>query len=82
MDTYKDEKWFQQLVPVRTQCLRCGLDSPIVHTAIGDLMFDSDPRNKREHMLDITDDAISAFAEIGWRFDKYKSYCPTCKGLG
>jgi hypothetical protein len=31
---------------------------------------------------DITRDAITAFGNIGWRFQLRRSYCPKCKGLG
>lgn len=72
-------KWFQQLVPIRTNCFRCGIDSPIVHTTYGPLAFGG-PIRRGER--DVTEDVVQAFEKIGWRFQKNRSYCGTCKKLG
>jgi hypothetical protein len=74
-------KWFQQLAPFRTNCFRCGVDSPIVHNRVGTLAF-GDTKQIRRGDTDITNDVITAFERIGWKFQKRRSYCPTCKKLG
>jgi hypothetical protein len=74
-------KWFQQLAPFRTNCFRCGVDSPIVHNRVGTLAW-GDTKQIRRGDTDITNDVITAFERIGWKFQKRRSYCPTCKKLG
>jgi hypothetical protein len=82
---YVEEKWVQQLQPLRTKCYRCGKDSPIVHIPIGGIPFGNPgllKKMRREGDPDMTEAAIEAFAAEGWRFQLRKSYCPMCKGLG
>lgn len=79
LTTYVNDKWLQQLVPLRTQCFRCRKDSPVVHVPYGRIAFGG-PVGR--HDRDVTDAVIEAFAAIGWRFQKRKSYCDSCKGLG
>lgn len=79
-DQYRDS-WFQQLVPVRTVCLRCGTDSPIVFLPMGELRFGAKGIGPPTGP-DITEAAIKAFNEIHWHFAYEKAYCPTCKGFG
>ena len=74
-------KGFQQLVPIRTNCFRCSTDSPVVYTRLGTLAF-GDTKMIRRGEVDITNDVTMAFEKIGWRFQKRRSYCPTCKNLG
>ena len=76
---YVSRHWLQQLTAVRTQCYRCAANSPIVHVPLGTIAF-GNPLRRNE--VDITEEVVIAFATIGWRFQKRKSYCPTCKGLG
>ena len=78
-EVYVNESWFQQMVPLRTRCFRCRQDSPIVYAPNGTLAFG---RPVGRHDRDITDAVIAAFGSIGWRFQKRKSYCPSCRGLG
>jgi hypothetical protein len=78
---YVAEKWFQQLVPLRTQCFRCRADSPMVFVPNGTLAF-GDDRMLRRGDRDITPTVVAAFEKIGWRFQRRRSFCPTCKGLG
>lgn len=75
---YRDA-WFQQLVPCRTQCLRCGAQSPVVHIPAGALTFGG-PVGKNE--VDVSAAAMVAFGEVEWQFGELKSYCPSCQGLG
>jgi hypothetical protein len=78
---YVANKWFQQLIPVRTCCYRCGITSPTVLIPHGTLAF-GDTKIVRRHDRDITDDVISAFAAIRWKFQKHRAYCPECRDLG
>ncbi len=76
------DKWFQQLVPVRTNCFRCRVDSPMVFVPHGTCLFGDDPKKLRRGDRDITEDVTIAFEKIGWKMQRHKSYCRNCKGLG
>jgi hypothetical protein len=76
---YVDEMWVQQLMPIRTCCFRCRNPSPIVHIPIGAMMFGA---HAKRGQIDVTKQAIEAFAKAGWKFQLRKSYCPDCKNLG
>ncbi len=75
-------KWFQQLVPLRTCCFRCLVDSPMVFVPHGTCLFGGDPKKLRRGDRDITEEVVTAFEKTGWKMQNGKSYCPTCKGLG
>lgn len=78
---YAKELWFEQMCPARTQCFRCGVKSQLVYVPAGSIAF-GDRSLLRRGDRDIAKDVVMAFAEIGWQFQKHKSYCPQCKGLG
>jgi uncharacterized membrane protein len=86
---YVSHQWVQVLTPIRTRCYRCHEDSPIVHVPEGAMAF-GNPRllrrgqnnQHKQNYRDITRDTITAFGNIGWRFQLRRSYCPKCKGLG
>ncbi|HEY2105071.1 MAG TPA: hypothetical protein VGH29_04770 [Candidatus Binataceae bacterium] len=79
--------WFQQLVPVRSTCYRCHCLSPVVFCPRGALAF-GNPRMLRRTVdtphkeRDITREAITAFADVGWKLQLRRAYCPDCKNLG
>jgi hypothetical protein len=77
---YVNEKWFQQLVAVRTCCFRCNIDSPTVFAPQPGVLAFGIPTGRNAR--DITDYVVREFENIGWRFQKRRSYCPNCKGLG
>jgi hypothetical protein len=89
---YVNHRWFQQLIPIQTECYRCHATSPIVHINHGTLAF-GNPRllRKASHPTrssgtykdrDITNETKKAFADVGWKFQLRRSYCPRCKDLG
>ena len=77
---YVNDKWFQQLVAVRTCCFRCHIDSPTVYAPQPGVLAFGTPTSRMDR--DITDAVVREFEKIGWRFQKRRSYCPNCKGLG
>ncbi|HKD44701.1 MAG TPA: hypothetical protein VKD24_03520 [Candidatus Angelobacter sp.] len=85
INDYKDNRWIQQIVPMRTRCFRCRCDSDVVHVPFGAICM-GDPAAiavaKRRKEKDVTNDVIEEFAKIGWRIEPWRSYCPTCKALG
>jgi hypothetical protein len=80
INDYVNNKWFQQLVPLRTCCFRCRVDSPTVYAPQPGILAFGSPVGR--HDRDITDHVVREFEIIGWRFQKRRSYCPNCKGLG
>jgi hypothetical protein len=80
INDYVNERWFQQLVPLRTCCFRCRTDSPAVYVPQPGVVAFGAPIGRNDR--DITNVVVVAFEEIGWRFQKRRSYCPNCKGLG
>jgi len=84
---YRDKQWFVQHVAASTTCYHCKKLSPIIHVRwepFGKIAF-GDPRMLRHgnvRYTDMTRDVQMAFAEHGWKFQKHRSFCPTCKGMG
>ena len=81
---YETNKWFQQMTPVRTCCFRCRVDSPAIHVAMPGTGKPALAMGEKLHRgeVDISGQVIEAFGALGWRFEKRRAYCPTCKGLG
>lgn len=84
--SYVNHKWFQTLVPVKTECYCCHATSPVIHVHYGAVAF-GNPRMLRKGKgsfkeRDITDEVKIEFANHGWKFQLRRSYCPKCKNLG
>jgi hypothetical protein len=81
---YVDHEWFQPLIPCRSKCYRCGERSPVLHVPIGTIAFGNDSMLKRGTWRDrdITKEVQMAYAEVGWKFQRYRAYCATCKNMG
>jgi hypothetical protein len=77
---YVRDKWFQQMVAIRTCCFRCHIESPIVYGPQPGVLAFGAPVGRNDR--DISDCVVHEFEKIGWRFQKRRSYCPNCKGLG
>jgi hypothetical protein len=71
--------WVQHLAPIRTRCWRCKKDSPVVYVPAGAMLFGAQGRRGQ---VDVTKQAVLAFAQQGWKFQLHRSYCPDCKNLG
>lgn len=84
--SYVNRKWFQQMLPVRTTCYRCQQTSPIIFVPYSGVLCFGNPRlireAKKRNKDDITRTVQDAFADVGWKFQLRRSYCPDCKGLG
>ena len=85
MRVYINHRWVQGLTPIRTECILCHKQSPVIHIylngasiAFGDASL---LRRGGYKYRDISRDVSLAFAEHGWKFQKKRSYCPECKGL-
>jgi hypothetical protein len=83
---YVHNHWFEPLLAVKSRCFRCHADSPVVYVPYGTPAFgDKSVLSKVKNSYfsrDITKEAIKAFADVGWKMQRGRSYCPTCKGLG
>lgn len=83
---YVNHQWFQQLLPVKTTCYRCQAVSPVVYVPYSGVLCFGHPtllkEAKKRGKDDITRQTQDAFANVGWKFQLRRSYCPDCKGLG
>ena len=82
---YYNNYWFQPMLSVRTRCYICKKDSPVVQAPWGETVAFGDPHLSKRHgkkLKDMTADLVRAFAQVGWKYQYRRAYCPTCKGLG
>ena len=79
---YVNKYWIQELRPCRSKCYRCGIGSPIIHVPIGTIAFGNQKMLRSKQDRDITNDVVMAYAEIGWKFQRYRCYCQVCKNMG
>lgn len=78
---YVNYRWLQKMVPVRTACYHCKKDSPVIYVHQGVATFNH-PERKRRGYRDITEELRYGFADLGWKIQLNRSFCPDCKGLG
>lgn len=82
---YYTKYWLQPQLPLRARCYICKKDSPAVFAPWGDVVAFGDPQLRKRHgkkTRDITTEVVQAFAEVGWKIQYRRAYCPRCKGLG